>query len=405
MLKMVFEGVKVVDFGWVLAGPIVLKFLADYGATVIHIESHKRPDLLRVSTPYKDGVAGVNRAGYYAYFAANKYSMSLDLEQASGMEVAKRLVSWADVVADSHRPGTMEKLGLGYDGLKKIKSDTIMIRSSNQGLTGPYASHAGLGNHLNGLAGFVNLVGWPDQAPISLIVAYTDYLAPHLAVAALVGALDYRRKTGKGQLLDMSQFEVGLQLLAPVLLNYVVNGIEDSRMGNSCPYAAPHGVYRCEGEDCWCAIAVFNDSDWENFCRVIGDAPWTQDPKFSTLKGRKENEAELDRLVEGWTINYSAEEVMSRMQEAGVAAGVVQNAKDLYDDPQLRERRYFWVMEHKELGKFSHLGQPSILSKTPAKSYRPAPCLGEHTEYVCQELLGMSEGEFDELLISGAFGF
>lgn len=404
MQEKVFDGVKVVDFGWVLAGPIVFKFLADYGATVIHVESHKRPDILRVSTPYKDAVAGVNRAGYYAYWAANKYSVSLDLDQTGGLEIAKKLVSWADIVGDSHRPGVMERLGLGYDDLRKIKPDIIMIRSSNQGLTGPNASHPGFGNHLNGLAGFVDLVGWPDQPPISLIVAYTDYVAPHFAVAALVGALDYRRKTGKGQLLDLSQLEVGLQLLAPVLINYVVNDVEDSRMGNSCSYAAPHGVYRCKGEDRWCAIAVFDDAEWESFCEVIGNAPWAQDPKFSTLRGRKENEEELDRLVEGWTINYNAEEVMRRMQDAGVAAGVVQNAKDLYEDPQLKERAYFWVMEHKELGKFSHLGQPSILSKTPAKPYRPAPCLGEHTEYVCRELLGMSESEFDKFLIDGAFG-
>jgi len=404
MQEKVFDGVKVVDFGWVLAGPIVFKFLADYGATVIHVESHKRPDILRVSTPYKDGVAGVNRAGYYAYWAANKYSVSLDLDQTGGLEIAKKLVSWADIVGDSHRPGVMERLGLGYDDLRKIKPGIIMIRSSNQGLTGPNASHPGFGNHLNGLAGFVDLVGWPDQPPISLIVAYTDYVAPHFAVAALVGALDYRRKTGKGQLLDLSQLEVGLQLLAPVLINYVVNGVEDSRMGNSCSYAAPHGVYRCKGEDRWCAIAVFNDAEWESFCKVISNAPWAQDPKFSTLRGRKENEEELDRLVEGWTINYNAEEVMRRMQDAGVAAGVVQNAKDLYEDSQLKERAYFWVMEHKELGKFSHLGQPSILSKTPAKPYRPAPCLGEHTEYVCRELLGMSESEFNEFLIDGAFG-
>jgi len=400
----VFDGIKVVDFGWVLAGPITLKYLADYGATVIHVESPKRPDLLRVSTPYKDGIAGINRAGYYAFWAGNKFSVSLDLEKAEGMAIAKRLVSWADVVSDSHRPGVMEKLGLDYDDLRKIKPDIIMIRSSNQGLTGPYASQPGLGNHLNALAGFVNLIGWPNGAPISLIVAYTDYLAPHLAAAALVGALDYRRKTGEGQLLDLSQFEVGLQFLAPLLINYAVNGVEESRMGNSCNYAAPHGVYRCKGEDRWCAITVFDDVEWQAFCKIIGDAPWTQEPKFSTLRGRKENEEELDKLVEGWTINYDAEEVMHRMQDAGVAAGVVQNAKDLYEDPQLKERAYFWAMEHKELGKFSHLGQPSILSKTPAKPYRPAPCLGEHTEYVCRQLLGISEDEFDKCLIEGAFG-
>ena len=209
----VFDGIKVVDFGWVIAGPLTLKNLADYGATVVHVESPQRPDLLRTSTPYKDGIASVDRAGYYAYFAGNKYSMSLDLNNTRGLEIAKKLVSWADVVADSHRPGVMESLGLDYEELRKIKPDIIMIRNSNQGMTGPHASHPGLGNHINGLAGFVNLVGLPDEEPISLIVAYTDYLVPHFAVAALIGALDYKRRTGKGQLLDASQFEMGLQLI------------------------------------------------------------------------------------------------------------------------------------------------------------------------------------------------
>lgn len=399
--KRVFEGVKVVDFGWVLAGPIILKSLADYGATVICVETNKRPELLRTSAPYKDGVAGVNRSGYYAFYAPNKYSISLDLTQADGVEIARKLVSWADIVADNHRPGWIEKIGLGYDDLRKIKPDIIMIQSSNQGLTGPHASYPGLGNHINGLSGLVNFIGWPDQVPVSLIIAYTDYLAPLFSVSALVAALDYRRRTGKGQLLDVSQFEVALQLVMPSILNYLVNGIEDSRMGNSCSHAAPHGVYRCKGEDRWCAIAAFNDAEWEDFCRVIGDPSWTRDPKFATLKGRKEHEEELNGLIEAWTTDHAAEEVMSLMQEAGVAAGVVQNAQDLYQDPQMHERRYFWQMEHRELGKFTHLGQPSILSKTPAEPQRHAPCLGEHTEYVCKELLGLPESEFDRLLVDG----
>jgi len=404
MHKMVFEGVKVVDFGWVLAGPLVLKSLADYGATVICVESNKRPELLRTTTPYKDGVAGVNRSGYYAFYAPNKYSIGLDLTQPDGLEVAKKLVSWADIVADNHRPGWMEQVGLGYDELRKINPDIIMIQSSNQGLTGPHASYPGLGNHLNGLSGLVNFIGWPDQGPVSLIVAYTDYLAPLFALSALVAALDYRRRNGKGQLLDVSQFEIGLQLLVPSILNYSVNGVEDIRMGNSSPYAAPHGAYRCKGEDRWCAIAVFDDAEWDGFCRVIGNPSWTLDPKFTTLKCRKDYEEELNRLVEEWTVTHTAEEIMSLMQEAGVAAGVVQNAQDLYQDPQMNARGYFWKMEHKEMGEFTHLGQPSILSKTPAEPQRPAPCLGEQAEYVCKELLGMPENDFDKLLLDGVFG-
>jgi len=403
MDKKVFEGVKVVDFGWVIAGPLTLKYLADYGATVICVESPQRPDILRTSTPYKDGVAGLNRAGYYSYLAANKYSISLDLNKASGMEIARKLIAWTDIVADSHRPGVIEKLGLGYEELIKIKPNIIMLRSSNQGLTGPYASHPGLGNHVTGLGGFVNLVGQPDQEPISLIVAYTDYLVPHFAAAALIGALEYRRKTGRGQLLDISQFEVGLQLLAPFLLNYLVNGVEEKAKGNSCDYAAPHGAYRCKGEDRWCTIGIFTDAEWEAFCQAIGEPTWTRDRKFASLKGRKEHEAELNKLVEEWTCCREAYEAMKLLQKAGLAAGVVQNARDLYEDPQLKERECFWVAEHGELGKFSHLAQPSRLSKTPAKLYRPAPCLGEHTEYICREFLNMSEAEFDKYLIEGTF--
>jgi benzylsuccinate CoA-transferase BbsF subunit len=253
------------------------------------------------------------------------------------------------------------------------------------------------------LAGIVNLVGWPEQEPISLMVAYSDYLVPHFASAALIGALDYRRKTGKGQLLDISQFEVSLQLLAPSLLNYTISGIEEKAKGNSSDYAAPHGVYRCQGDDRWCAISVFTDLEWQAFCKAIGRPYLSQELKFSSPKRRKENEALLNGLVEEWTIQHSAEEVMDLLQKVGVPAGVVQNAEDIYNDPHLKERVCFWVDEHKELGKFSHLGQPSRLSKTPARLYRAAPCLGESTEYICRELLGIPDEEFVRLMQEGVF--
>jgi len=403
MDKSVFNGIIVVDFGWAIAGPLTLKYLADYGAKVICIESFQRPDLLRTSTPYKDEAAGVDRAGYFAYFAANKYSFSLNLNKPNGLKIARKLVSQADIVADSHRPGVMERWKLGYDNLVKIKPDIIMIRNSNQGLTGPAATHPGLGNHINGLAGIVNLVGWPEQGPISLMVAYTDYLVPHFAITALIGALDYRRKTGKGQLIDVSQFEVGLQLLAPSLINYSVNKKEEKARGNSSDYAVPHGVYRCKGNDRWCAISVLTDAEWQAFCNRIGKSDWLKKPEFRTAMDRKKREAQLDRSIEQWTSQHEAEEVMRMLQEAGVAAAVVQNAEDLYNDVQLKERECFWVENHKELGRFSHLGQPSRLSKTPARLYNVAPCLGEHTEYICRNLLGMSEEEYDKYLLEGIF--
>jgi benzylsuccinate CoA-transferase BbsF subunit len=401
--KKVFEGVKIIDFGWAIAGPLTLKYLADYGATVVCIESTQRPDLLRTATPYKDSIPGVDRAGYFAYFAANKFSMCINLNKPEGLEIARKLVSWADIVADSHRPGVMERWGLSYNDLIKIKPDIIMVRNSNQGLTGPAATHPGLGNHINGLAGFVNYVGWPEQEPVSLMVAYSDYLVPHFAAAALIGALDYKRKTGKGQMLDISQFEVGLQLLSPALVNYTCNQTEEEAKGNSSDFAAPHGVFKCKGDDRWCTISVFSDKEWQSFCNAIGRKEWIAKPEFSTFAARKANEAALNKLIEQWTKDYEPGEVMKLLQQAGVAAAVVQNAKDLYNDIQLKERECFWNGDHQELGSFSFLGQPSRLSRTKAELFRGAPCLGQHTEYVCREYLGISQEEYDKYLVEGVF--
>jgi benzylsuccinate CoA-transferase BbsF subunit len=402
--KTVFAGIHVVDFGWAIAGPLSLKYLADYGATVVCIESLQRPDLLRTSAPFKDGVTNVNRAGFFSYFACNKYSISLDLNNAAAKEIARRLTAWADIVADSHRPGVLEGWGLGYEELRKIRPDIIMIRSSNQGLTGPSAKQPGLGNHINGLGGIVNLVGWPEEEPISPMVAYTDYCVPHFSASALIGALDHREKTGKGQLIDMSQFEAGLQLIAPLLLDYSTSGIETKANGNSCEYAAPHGVFRCKGEDRWCAITVFTDDEWQSMCKAMGNPEWTNDGLFSTLAGRKKNEQKLNCLIEQWTSQYEPEHIMTLLQQERVAAGVVQNAQDICRDLQLKERECFWPGNHKELGRFSYLGQPSRLSMTPAKLYRDAPSLGEHNEYICLEVLGMSEEEYDRCIVEGVFG-
>lgn len=404
MIKTPFDGVRVADFTWWVAGPLTTKTLADYGATVVRIESAIRPGGLRTAMPYKDNIPGIDRSGFYAFYNANKYSISLDLGHPQGRDVAKELVAWADVVAENFNPGVMEKWGLGYEELRKIKPDIIMLRSSNQGQTGPFSKLGGLGLQLNALTGFVHFTGWPDRDPLSLMFAYSDYFVPHLAVALLAAALDYRQRTGKGQMLDLSQSEVCLQFLAPYLLECDVNNKESVRSGNLHPYAVPHNVYPCKGDDCWCAIAVFTDEEWRNFCKVIGEPPWTIDAKFDTFLNRKKNEEELDRLIREWTINHTAQEVMDLMQAVGVAAGIVKKGEEIYTDPQLREVDIFWVLKHREIGDFTHMGQPCRLPKTPAQPRMPAPCVGEHTEYVCKELLGMSETEFDKLLIGGAFG-
>lgn len=400
------KGLKVADFTWMLVGPILTKTLADYGATVVRVESPLPTGVcpLRVSVPFKDNRPGIDRSGYFAYFNANKYSLALDLTQAKGTEIAKRLVVWADVVAESFRPGTMERWGLSYEDIRRLNPDVIMIRSSNQGQTGPHSQIAGVGNLLNGLIGLVNYTGWPDSEPVNMMLAYTDYICPMMGTSALLAALDYRRRTGKGQLLDFSQFEGGVQLFLTGIMDYIINEREGSGQGNASPCAAPHAAYRCQGNDRWCVIAVFTDQEWHDLCQVMGDPTWTREPGFSTLDGRKNNEYELNRLIEQWTINLTAEQVMNMLQAKGIAAGVVQSPREILDDPQLRYRDFFWLLNHREIGPFHHMGQTSKLSKTPATGRMPAPCLGQHTEFVCREILGMSEGEFDKLLISGIFG-
>ncbi len=404
MAVQALEGLKVVDFSWYIAGPSIAMWLAHHGAEVIRVESLTRPDELRGIEPFKDGITGINRSGCYANYNAGKYGMCLNLNHRKGPEVARRLIAWSDVVAENFTPGTMERRwGLGYESVRKIKPDIIMLSSSTQGQTGPEAKQAGFGLELASRSGFTNFVGWPDQEAVGLGYPYTDTVTPPVGVIAILAALELRRRTGKGQYIDLSQLEVGVQHLAPALLNYAVNQDEGRRIGNHHPYASPHGVYRCQGENRWCAIAVFTDEEWKAFCNVIGNAPWTQQPKFETVVSRNKNEEELDALVETWTSNFSAEEVMNRMQIAGIAAGVVQSGKDLIEDPQLEHRHHFWYLDHPEMGRCAYDGPPFRLSKTPAELRRPAPCLGEHTEYVCTKLLGMSDSEFVELLAEGVF--
>jgi benzylsuccinate CoA-transferase BbsF subunit len=317
--------------------------------------------------------------------------------------VVRRLVGWADVVAESYSPGTMEKWGLGYENLKEIKPDVIMLRSSSQGQDGPHSNFSAFGIPLVGLAGFAHLTGWSDHGCLPLPSAYSDLVSPRFAAAALIAALDYRSRTGKGQCVDCSQLEASIHFLTPVMLDYAFNGRQAGRLGNSCPYACPHGAYRCKGDDRWCAISVYNDEEWRSLCRICG-SDWDQDPRFRTLLDRKRNEDELNRLVEDWTVNFTAEEVEGRMQAGGIAAGVVRNARDLCLDQNLRDEDYLWSLKHPVLGSFPHMGQPARMSKTPAQAMLPAPCLGEHTEYVCTQLLGMTDDEFLDLYQTGIFG-
>jgi benzylsuccinate CoA-transferase BbsF subunit len=398
----VFSDLKIVAFSWAMVGPLTLKFFADYGATVIRVETSKRPCATRTSPPFKDGKPGFNRSGYFNHFSGNMMSLSLNMGHPLALDVVKELVAQADVVTENFMPGVMDRWGLGYEELKKIKPEIIMVRQNGFGLDGPYKNLAAFGMTLAAVVGIPNFIGWPDRGPLPIGVgAYTDCISPRFASAAVIAALDYRDKTGKGQLLDLSQFETALYFVLPGLLDAAVNGREPVRNGNACPFAVPHNVYPCKGKERWCTIAVFNDEQWVQLCKVIGEPEYIDDPRFNSLLHRKENEKEVDAFVERWTINLTPEEVMAQLQDAGVPAGVVKNAADIYSDPQLRHRNLFWPMDHSEMGTFTHLGASFELSKTRAQAYMPSPCLGEHNEYILTKILGKTDEEFLELLQEG----
>ena len=230
---------------------------------------------------------------------------------------------------ENYTPGVIEKWGLDYESLKKIKPDIIMLRQSGYGSWGPYKNLPAFGMVLVPIAGLPNFIGWPGKEPLPVgVSAYTDCISPRFAAAALIAALDYRNRTGKGQMLDISQFETAISFIMPGVLEYIASGKEPERIGNASPYAAPHGVYPCKGDDRWCTIAVSTDEEWQSLCREIGQPEYVSDPRFDTLENRKQHEDELNRIVGDWTANLPPEEVMTRLQAAGVPAGVVENTAD-----------------------------------------------------------------------------
>jgi len=392
------EGVKVADFTWVAAGPIITKYLAENGATIIRIESMTSPDLLRTAPPRRG-----NHSGFFSFFNCNKYSMAINLNHDKGPEVAKKVVAWSDIVVDNFTAGPMKRWGLDYESLVEIKPDIVMLEANIHGQTGPHARRPGFGVMAVSLTGITHFTGWPDRNPVTAFGGYTDLIIPRYAAATLLAALDYRNRTGKGVYMDFSQMETATQFIAPSLLEYTANGRESQRTGNECPYAAPHGAYRCLGDDRWCVISVMNDEEWQSFTEAIGQPEWTMVERFSTLLGRKKHEQELDRLVEQWTVCFTAEDVMVKLQAAGVSAGVVQSPADLIEDPHLKERQHFWVEDYRDLGMFHYNGPAYRLSKSPSEFKFSPTDIGESTEYVCKEILKMTEDEFVDYLLSGVF--
>ncbi len=396
-----FEGLKVLDFCWVGIGPLTTRYLSDHGATVVRVESLRRVEVLRTASPFADGVPGINRSGYFANYNANKLGVSIDFSNPEARDVLHRLVRWADVVTENFSPGTLERYGLGYEDIRKVKPDIVMYSASMLGRGGPYDRQAGFGPMLGSLAGFVHHCGWPDRTPVPPYGAYTDFFLARFGASALIAALDYRERTGRGQYLDFSQLEGALQVLAPALLDYSVNGREQERNGNRSPTAAPHAVYPCKETDTWCAIVVETDEQWRTLVEAMGNPEWALEPRFDTASGRKEWEEELDAHIAKWTLNFEPVPLMEMLQGAGVPAGAVNSCENLFSDKQLAHRGHYVWMDHPEMGQHPFDGTEFICSATPTLYKTPSPMLGQHNEYVLKEVLGMTDEEIGELAEAG----
>ncbi len=401
MNQTALSGIRIIDFGQGAIDPVASSYLADFGAEVIKVESYSKLDFIRGTEMFVGEKRDPDRNLTFNRYNQNKLGVIIDLKKQKGRELAKKLVSIADVVTENFTVGTFEKLGLGYEDLRKIKPDIIMLSCSFGGRSGPYKDFRGQGSVISAMQGLDELTGWPDRGPVSPSTAFSDHYMPWMWALVIIAALEHRRQTGKGQFIDGSSFEGGIDILDTAIADYSVSRHVLKRRGNRHPSAAPHGVYRCLGEDRWCAITVFTEKEWADLCRVMGNPGLAQDRRFATLSARLANQDELDRLVEGWTKNIAPEEVMAKLQQAGVPAGAVLNARDVYQDKQLAAREHFWECDEEGMNLFTFEAPSAIMSETPARFQRRAPFLGEHNGYVFTELLKLNPEEYANLIQEG----
>ena len=353
---------------------------------------------------FPDGDTGersYNRFAYYNEVNRNKYAITLDLTKPLGVQVFKKLVKVSDVVVENFTPRVMANFGLDYPALKQINPDIIMVSISGYGQDGLYRDYVAYGQGIEAMAGFSRLTAYPDGEPLKPGIAYADASSGLFAAFAILATLRYRSLTGKGQYIDLSMREALTPLLGEFIMDYTMNRRATRAVGNRHPFMAPHGCYRCRGEDKWVVIAIASDDEWRSLCRVMGDPTWTRDERFSDILSRWQNEDELDRLIEQWTSHHDHYELMHSLQQAGVKAGAVLNVAELVEDPHLGERGFFEPLSHPEAGTHLYPGVSWKMSRTPGSFRLPAPCFGEHNEYVFGQLLGLSADEILRLAEEG----
>ena len=392
------SGIRFADLTWAGAGPFSTKIFADFGAEVIKVESATRVDPVRLGGPYRDGIPGVNRSGYFASRNTGKHSVALNLKTEEGRAVVRDLVRTADVVSNNFGPGAMDRLGLGYEDCRAIKPDIIHLSMPMYGENGPLSSLLGVGMTIGAVTGMMSLTGYHGGPPIGPGTHFPDHAAnPYHAAFAVLAALRHRRRTGRGMKIDLAQVESTINTVGIPVLEHALTGEEPERVGNRSRQHAPHNVFRCKGDDDWCAVTVLTDAQWASLAPILGMA----DPGLATGAARLRRVDEVEAAVSRWTVEQDAETVMRRLQAAGIPAGVVSSSRRLLEgDEQLRHRGYFQHIDHPELGTATYTSPPFRLDGERVELSRP-PLLGEHTDAVLGGMLGYSAERIAGLRTSG----
>jgi benzylsuccinate CoA-transferase BbsF subunit len=398
MSAFALDGVRIADFCWLWAGAYATGLLAFLGAEVIKIESMARVDPSRVMTlTIGEAFEGVDQSPVFNSINLNKLSVKLNLKRPEAVALAKRIIGISDVVSENMRPGAMDRLGLGYEVLREVKPDVVMLSSSAFGSQGPLRRYGGYAPSFACYSGLAHLTGYTDSPP-NPMTGSTDLMSATTSAFAIMAALNHRQQTGTGQYIDLSSVESLAVFTGDALMDYVMNGRVQSRDGNRDRIMAPHNCYRCKGDDKWVSIAIATDDEWQAFCNAAGHPEWAGDERFLDAYSRHIHEAELDGLVAAWTVNYTHYEVMEILQEAGVAAMPSFSNQEIFNDPHFKARGLANEVEHPKMGRQVVLGPPWRLSETPARVKKSAPLIGEHNEYVFGDLLGMSSAEIQRLV-------
>ncbi len=399
-----FDGLRVLELGAGAAGPVATGYLAEQGAHVIRIESAARPDFLRMlhlTTENRNEPDILEKAPMFVLLNPDKDSLTLNMKEPRAVEIVKRLATWADVVSENFAPGVMARFGLDAATLRAGNPRLIVVSGCLFGQTGPQRAYPGFGGQGSAIAGFNHLTGRPDGPAHGPYATITDSLAPRYVATAIAAALLERDRSGRGQVIDVSQIETGVYSLSEVIVRFSANGEVEGRRGNRNEWAAPHGVYPCRGEDRWIAIEVLDDEAWQRLVEAMGRPGWVDDSHAGTA-GRLADVERIDRELAAWTADFEARELMETLQAAGVEACAVQDFADLQDDPQLAHRGHFVELEHPHLGKLRFERSGFRLSESPGRIERPGPTLGQHNREILGGILGLRDDEIDELVASGA---